>query len=188
MTVNAEAKGTGSLAITAPDSGNAGIGGDSGEKCGTVKINGGILRVKGGENAQAIGGDSDTNSGKLILGEMLVKESEGQKTPKAAEERVKACRLNTVYIASCKDHEYSEDPALIATACSWCGKSGKVIGHGAFILPSALKAIKADAFAGMEAVRSIYTRTIAPPSEVGLSRAAYSSSSSVSLTACHLQT
>ena len=60
---------TGKLTITNPDSGYAGIGGNpSGSAaCGTIVIYGGIITVKGGEGAAAIGGASGKANGRIDI-------------------------------------------------------------------------------------------------------------------------
>ncbi|MBP5162908.1 MAG: InlB B-repeat-containing protein [Spirochaetales bacterium] len=58
--------GTGKLVVSTPDKGQAGIGGGS-DKSGAITIHGGILEIKGGDDAAAIGGNSESSNGKIVI-------------------------------------------------------------------------------------------------------------------------
>lgn len=58
--------GSGSLAATEPESGNAGIGGSNGD-AGIITINGGTFDVRGGANAAGIGGGKSGTGGTIVI-------------------------------------------------------------------------------------------------------------------------
>ena len=67
LTIWAQWKGTGALKITGPDESNAGIGGNKGERCGTVAINGGVIRAQGGRYGAGIGGGDEGAGGTVWI-------------------------------------------------------------------------------------------------------------------------
>ena len=62
-----QSAGTGKLIINGVDDQQAGIGGNDGEQCGTLYVNGGEIEVKGGTYAAGIGGGKMGNSGTITI-------------------------------------------------------------------------------------------------------------------------
>lgn len=69
LTIYGQSAGTGTLLITAPDSGNAGIGGNKESRTGNITINGGTIDAKATGGAAAIGsGYSGRNGASITIG------------------------------------------------------------------------------------------------------------------------
>ena len=67
LTIYGQREGTGAIFALYPSRYNAGIGGDNGEKGGTLTVNGGWMKVWGGEYGAAIGGGCAADGGKLVV-------------------------------------------------------------------------------------------------------------------------
>ena len=135
------------------EQGCAGIGGGTGENCGTVAIMGGTVIAAGGENAPAIGagsGAAENGSGTLILGEMAVWAGETGGTPVAYTDRLDACRGGRVRLEPC-DHSHGLQAEAEKVICTRCGGESAipVFGEPTFVLPRDAGTIGDNAFEGL---------------------------------------
>ena len=62
-----DSKTAGKLTVSSPDDGNAGIGGNAEENCGSVYIYSGVLEITGGYRAAAIGGGRSGSGGIITI-------------------------------------------------------------------------------------------------------------------------
>ena len=67
LTINGGANNTGKLIATNVDNCRAGIGGNDGENCGTIIINGGTLDIRGGLQAAGIGGGMNGSGSNITI-------------------------------------------------------------------------------------------------------------------------
>ena len=67
LTIYGQRQGTGALFALWPKNYCAGIGGNNGEKGGTLTVNGGRMKVWGGQYGAAIGGGCAADGGKLVV-------------------------------------------------------------------------------------------------------------------------
>ncbi len=98
------------------DSGNAAIGGDSGENAGVVTVNGGNITAVAGAGAQAIGhGAGATGAGDLHLLRTMVFDGVAATEPVGHAQRDAVCRSGWARLADCLEHVY------VHGICQHCG-------------------------------------------------------------------
>ena len=68
LTIWGQEFGTGAIVVANTDYGNAGIGGNSNEACGTITVNGGMVTVISGFGGAGIGGGVDGGGGTVVIG------------------------------------------------------------------------------------------------------------------------